>query len=297
MTGLSFYEMLKTEYEDENGEKHYIPIDVARRFSVGTGILSGLIEAAQFDLLTGTPITKTVFRNGIMKMLANPKNIEMSVKVGAGFLKTYGVNVASEVLEELSQEAIEFTAYNAAVAAANERNASLIPQREFDEFAQQLKQVIFDTAVGYSILGVPGSIGQVRGAVRARQQGLAEGQKIMNLVNGQPTEELINAVQTGDREAFQAEIGKILNDNPITNEDISIERTERGFSAKVRNTEVGTYSVEVEGNVFRFGETTANGLFSNDEMNYKMAVSAANLCPGPRDSARSISVICSLAAW
>jgi len=273
MAGLSFYQMM--EAEDEDGNR--MDVGTARALSLGAGALNGLIEAFQLDTLTGGALTKRAFRAAIGRTLRGHAQRGTAAAIGLGFLRTYGTNVGTEVVQELAQESIDYMAYNTAVEVNNSRFGTMIDKQEIGDFYRQMREVAIDTALATGVLGVPGSFREMRESRTRSGQVRAATEKIRETVGEEvDLSSLAEALESNDSERIQQEAEKVAQQVEVSPDEVEVAESEGGYTASFRGQVAGTFGVERDGNTFTFSGSETNRLFDGNEANRIAVISAAD---------------------
>lgn len=230
--GLIFSDIM--QMEDEFGNK--VPIDIARGSSLGGGFLSGLMEAATLNRLAGG---SSAVRRALTKLV--PLTLRKS---GAGFgrnalafMTKYGTNIGVELVQELSQESVEFASKEIAIAMANAREDFNIPQAELDDFLEILEQTTKQTLLAVPLMVLPGTAIEFGRTGRAAAESRAAATPRTTL-----DEALETIIETADEASLDSVLEEIDKLKPEPDVELEVKAGETGYQAteKVTGRSVGS---------------------------------------------------------
>ena len=260
-TGLSFYQMLEAEDEDGN----QIPLDIARGHALWSGVLQGAIGAVQLSTLMGAAPLKSMWANAVHTTAKNAYLAGRPASIAVGFLKSYGGVLASSTIEEVMQESVGYWMHQSAITLANQTTAANIPQGTTDEFLTLVAETARRTAMGLSIISIPGGARANWNNIRTQAEAGAVVRNIENVVGkNNVTPELINSIADGDMESVQRQVMQIQLENPRS-QDIGLQKQENGqYVAMNADQPIMRFTINEQDGVATFSTETIEGVFETE---------------------------------
>lgn len=189
--GLAFEEI--ASLEDENGEQ--INPRIAAAASFGVGAINSALEMAQIGSIPGVDrLIASATRKATKRLLIGGGLKEVAKRA----LTTYGKSVATETAQEIAQESTNIVLAEVAKEINNRVNGTSFTQAQADEVIARLGETAKQSALAFSVMGIPGT---VTGSIQDRTAQL----KFQEEVRGKLTE----ADQVRDN------IAKALTEEPL----------------------------------------------------------------------------------
>jgi len=154
-SGLAYMDML--EYQDTDGAR--IDPEIAKMASIGIGALNAVVETTQFTTLPGVDnIVKKATSQAVKKIIQSGT----LRKVAWEFSKEYGGSIASETAQEMLQEIFSITGEEISKGLSGVRGSNT------QEIVERLMETAKQSALAFSVMGLPGSVmnANVSSAVR-----------------------------------------------------------------------------------------------------------------------------------
>jgi hypothetical protein len=173
MAGFQAMEMM--DLQDEAGEQ-FNP-NIVRAMSLGTGLIGSAIELSQIKtLLKGVPGLERMFHKAARRTAQNALVSGTFKRKALNAMKTYGANVSKETGQELAQESVQMTLTELGKQLNNMIEGTDIDPTTVDRVMNRLKQVGAESVKGFSVLALPGAIGQNVGRPGAQGQPRQQGE-------------------------------------------------------------------------------------------------------------------------
>jgi len=149
--GLAFEEI--ASLEDENGEK--INPRIAAAASFGVGAVNAAIEMFQIGNIPGVDrIIASATRKATKRLLVSGGLKEVAKRA----LRTYGTSIVTETAQEVAQESTNLFMSEVAKEINNQVNGTSFTQVQADEVISRLGETAKQSALAFSIMGIPGTV-------------------------------------------------------------------------------------------------------------------------------------------
>lgn len=161
--GFAFQELIN------DPQLETIPMWAKRTAAAGVGIVNGALETLQISKIPGlNRIVEDVMKKSVRSLIVNRNLSHLALRMAG---RAVG-NIGEQVLQEEAQESTnivvgEFLRHLAAAVEGTEY------QTDFKEIATRLGAVATESALGFSVLGLPGIAGGVIADVQKRGAGRA----------------------------------------------------------------------------------------------------------------------------
>jgi GNAT superfamily N-acetyltransferase len=161
-TGRPMWDVLREQAVAEGGDAD----EAFRKFNrmaaiyaSGGGILSGIIEMVQLDLVTGGKILDDVVGKHLVEIAEKAWTSQYMKNSFSRFIVNHGLNVGEEVLQEMVQESAEWWSNELAQRdIARDLEVAGYEPAKIDEFMTHMKEVVETTASAMLFMGAPGSV-------------------------------------------------------------------------------------------------------------------------------------------
>ncbi len=162
--GLAYDELL--DLKDDKGNK--LDPTIAKSAAAGVGIVNGLIELAQINMLMKTIPGGQKLLSGIVRDVTKKAIKSKTLKnLALRFVGRYGVFIAAETAQEIAQESTNIIATEVATQLNNNLIGSDIPSATREEIVGRLLETAKQSALAFTVMGMPGAaITTVSEAVR-----------------------------------------------------------------------------------------------------------------------------------
>ena len=160
--GLAYMDML--DFEDSEGNK--IDPEIARNISIAIGAVNGVIEASQVANIPGVDALINKATKQVVKDMIKTGTFQ---SIALQFSKKYAGNIGSETAQEILQETVNIIGENVARA-----KSGLDPATARDT-EKRLTDTAYQSALAFSLMGLPGSVVNSDVSAAVRQMRGSEG--------------------------------------------------------------------------------------------------------------------------
>lgn len=188
--GLAYDELM--DLKDKEGNR--LNPSIAKGAAASVGIINGLIEASQINLLLKTiPGGQALLRGAINKTLKKVLAEKTLKNIALKQAGKYGTFIAAETGQEILQETTNIIAAEVAKEYDKELYKSNIPAATRQEIVQRLIDTATQSALAFSVMGFPGA------AVSTGAEAMSTKGRIDNI-----TQDIGTKKDTGDPELKEA---------------------------------------------------------------------------------------------
>ena len=255
-TGMIMGDLL--QLEDANGN-HMDPT-LARAAAAGGGILSGLMETAQIHrVISGNSFLARKTSAAISGVLRKMHAEGTASRMVCQFAGEYFGNVATETIQEVAQESLEFAAKEIGVKLNNELQGTRMSQSDIDDYIDIVQATIRQSALGFSVIGLPGSVNAAftndqttQRDSRERISQLATATpKAQNFVNQLTDEGFLDSATDEELDAVATAMEHAL---PVSPETVETTATDSGIDGVVRGQRAVAVDYDVDGDTVRINQ-------------------------------------------
>lgn len=156
------------KYVWQMAKDHREVINVARAFSLAGGIPATALEMLQLNKLAGGLMLRNVVRDAAKQQAVGTLVSGAIQRQAMQFITQHVLNVGEQVIQENLQSLLEQASQDLATAVVNRTQGTNIPTSSVDQYLQLVKQTTTDTALAMGIMGVPGTLSEIKGRAAER---------------------------------------------------------------------------------------------------------------------------------
>jgi hypothetical protein len=204
--GLMYDEIMDMTDEDGN------PIDprIARAASAGVGLVNMAIEMAQFKLLLKTiPGADKIVTGAVRKAVKKAALSGSIAGIVTRYMGRYGSFITKETGQELAQESVNIIGGEITKEIHEKLTEKKVPKATIDEITNRLMETATQSALAFSVMGVPGHAVGVTREIVTRERMTPEGVKRETLSEKELSEEEQEAEFDREEKSLQERLERI----------------------------------------------------------------------------------------